>query len=148
MDLEILPGVAEALDELKKAGYLLLVVTNQPNVAKGTQSRETVEAIHAELRNKLPLDEILVCYHQDSDRCHCRKPADGMLQQAALRYGLDLPSCYMVGDRWRDMDAGERAGCTTILIDYGYEEPEPAREPAIRVGSLAEATRWILRPGT
>lgn len=144
-DLEVLPGVPDALADLKAAGFLLLVVTNQPDVAKGIQSRAVVEAMHDRLRAELPLDGIFVCYHQDSDRCVCRKPAPGLLQQAAEWYGLHLPSCFMVGDRWRDIDAGWRAGCQTILIDYGYREGAPENGPAASVNSLREAVDWILQ---
>jgi D-glycero-D-manno-heptose 1,7-bisphosphate phosphatase len=143
-ELEMLPDVKEALADLKAAGFLLLVVTNQPDVGKGTQSREMVEAIHARLRAELPLDDIFVCYHVDADACSCRKPRPGLLEQAALQYGIDLASSYMVGDRWRDIDAGHRAGCTTIFLDYAYQERGPEREPAVRVQSLREAARWIL----
>lgn len=143
-ELELLPGVTEALADLKAAGFLLLVVTNQPDVGKGTQSRETVEAIHARLRAELPLDDIFVCYHVDADACSCRKPMPGLLEQAALRYGIDLASSYMVGDRWRDIDAGHKAGCATIFLDYMYQERGPEHEPAVRVQSLREAARWIL----
>jgi D-glycero-D-manno-heptose 1,7-bisphosphate phosphatase len=146
-ELEILPGVAEALANLKTAGFLLLVVTNQPNVGNGIQSREAVEAMHAKLQAELPLDDIFVCYHVDADACCCRKPAPGLLEQASARYGLDMPSCYIVGDRWRDVDAGHRAGCRAILIDYGYRERAPEKEPAARVYSLRDAAQWILRPG-
>jgi D-glycero-D-manno-heptose 1,7-bisphosphate phosphatase len=144
-DLEILPGVPEALEHLKRAGFLLLVVTNQPDVGSGKQSREVVEALHANLQAGLPLDAIFVCYHVDADACTCRKPAPGMLQQAAARFGLYLPGCYMVGDRWRDVDAGHRAGCRTILLDYGYRERAADNEPAANVTSLMEAAGWILQ---
>jgi D-glycero-D-manno-heptose 1,7-bisphosphate phosphatase len=143
-ELEILPGVTEALADLKAGGFLLLVVTNQPDVGGGTQSRETVEAIHARLHAELPLDDIFVCYHVDADACSCRKPMPGLFEQAARRYGVDLASSYMVGDRWRDIDAGHRAGCTTVFLDYGYQERAPEQEPAVRVQSLREAARWIL----
>jgi D-glycero-D-manno-heptose 1,7-bisphosphate phosphatase len=144
-ELEILPGVAGALADLKAAGFLLLVVTNQPDVGNGTQSREVVEAMHARLRAELPLDDVFVCYHVDADGCACRKPAPGLLLQAAAQYGLDLASCYVVGDRWRDVDAAHRAGCRPIFLDYGYQERGPACEPAARVHSLREAADWILR---
>jgi D-glycero-D-manno-heptose 1,7-bisphosphate phosphatase len=143
--LEILPGVPQALQELRGAGFLLLVVTNQPDVGNGSQTREAVEAIHSSLRAELPLDDIFVCYHVDADACNCRKPAPGMLEEAAARYHLDLPHCYMVGDRWRDVDAGHRAGCRTILLDYGYRERAADNEPAARVTSLIEAAGWILQ---
>ena len=143
--LEILPGVPEALSELKAAGFLLLVVTNQPDVATGMQSRQQVEAIHARLRSMLPLDEFFVCYHQESDGCACRKPAPGLLNQAAVRFQLNLGSCFMVGDRWRDVDAGGRAGCRTAFIDYRYRERPPDYPPDVRVDSLRAAADWILR---
>jgi D-glycero-D-manno-heptose 1,7-bisphosphate phosphatase len=143
-DLEILPGVPEALADLKRAGFLLLVATNQPDVSKGSQTREAVEAIHRRLQSDLPLDAIFVCYHDDADACACRKPAPGMLTEAARRYRLDLPSCYMIGDRWRDIDAGHRAGCRTVLIDYEYRERSPEKAPAFRVKSLREAADRIL----
>jgi D-glycero-D-manno-heptose 1,7-bisphosphate phosphatase len=142
--LEILPGVPDALADLKAAGFLLLVVTNQPGVAKGIQLRPAVEAIHRRLQAELPLDAIFVCYHQDSDRCNCRKPAPGLLEEAAARYGLNLPFCFMVGDRWRDVDAGCRAGCQTILLDYGYRERAPENQPAARLGALRKVAGWVL----
>jgi D-glycero-D-manno-heptose 1,7-bisphosphate phosphatase len=141
---EVLPGVSTALADLKAAGFLLIVATNQPDVANGIQSRDNVEAIHRRLRAELPLDEILVCYHRDEDQCHCRKPAPGLLLEAAARYALDLSLCFMVGDRWRDVDAGSRAGCRAILLDYGYRERPPQNEPVARVSSLRQATDWIL----
>jgi len=143
--LEILPAVPKSLLALRRAGFLLIVVTNQPDVGRGTQSRETIEAIHSRLREELALDDIFVCYHADCDGCNCRKPAPGLLQQAAARYALDLPSCYMVGDRWRDVDAGHNAGCRSILIDYKYQEQTPEKEPIALLGSLREAADWILR---
>lgn len=142
-ELEILPGVPEALSRLSAAGFRLIVVTNQPDVARGRQSRETVEAIHTVLRNQLPIDEFRVCYHDDADRCSCRKPLPGMLQQAAADLCLDLMASFLVGDRWRDIEAGRNAGCATVFIDYGYDEIQP-QNLDVRVASLLEATEWIL----
>src|ERR1017187_1809436 len=117
-ELEILPGVPEALGLLKAAGFALIVVTNQPDVARGVQRREVVEAINATLGAQLPIDEFRVCYHDDRDQCPCRKPQPGLLTRAPL-YALDRS--ILVGDRWRDIEAGQRAGVqATILIDYGY----------------------------
>jgi D-sedoheptulose 7-phosphate isomerase len=143
-ELEVLPGVPEALLELKQHGYKLLVVTNQPDVARGKQSRQMVDAMHQVLSARLPLDEILVCYHTDQDKCDCRKPMPGMLLEAAKKHNIDLAASFMVGDRWRDMEAGYNAGCKTILIDYGYSERSPAHAPDLRVGSLREAADWII----
>lgn len=142
-ELEILPGVPEALARLRDAGYFIVVVTNQPDVARGITTRENVEAIHAVLGSRLPIDEFRVCYHDDIDRCSCRKPAPGMLIETAREKHLDLASSIMVGDRWRDVEAGKGAGCTTIFVDYGYAETTP-KEPDKRVKSLLEATEWIL----
>lgn len=144
--LEILPGVEEALGRLRKAGFRLIVVTNQPDVARGTQTSEVVEAMHAMLRSRLPLDEVLTCYHDNADRCVCRKPAPGLLLAAAEKYRIDLAASYMVGDRWRDVEAGRRAGCTTLFVDYQYGETEPI-QPHVRVDSLTAATDWILAHG-
>jgi D-glycero-D-manno-heptose 1,7-bisphosphate phosphatase len=144
-ELEILPGVPQALAELKECGFLLLVVTNQPDVARGTQKRSTVETIHAALAKKLPIDSFFVCYHDDPENCECRKPKPGLLLEAAARYGLDLSLSFLIGDRWRDIDAGHAAGCRTVLIDGGYAEREPASPPAARAGSCLEAARWILQ---
>ena len=142
-ELEILPGVPEALDKLQAAGYRLIVVTNQPDVARQAQTKDAVEAMHAALQAQLPLDAFRVCYHDDADQCDCRKPRPGLLLSAAWDMEVDLSASIMVGDRWRDIEAGQRAGCTTIFIDYHYAEPLQS-EPHLRVGSLAEAADWIL----
>lgn len=142
-DLEILPGVADALQSLHKAGWLLIVVTNQPDVARGTTHRADVEAINAHLQKCLPIDEFRTCYHDSNDGCNCRKPLPGALIAAAEIHGIDLVSSYMVGDRWRDTEAGERAGCKTIFLDYGYDEKQPDKFNH-RAQSLSEAADIIL----
>jgi D-sedoheptulose 7-phosphate isomerase len=147
-ELEVLPGVSEALRELKLHGYELLVVTNQPDVGRGKQSREALDAMHQSLAAQLPIDDILVCCHTDQDKCDCRKPLPGMLLEAAQKHHIDLAASFMVGDRWRDIEAGYNAGCKTILIDYGYSERPPDRAPDLRVGSLREAADWIIRSTT
>lgn len=142
-ELEIPAGVPEILRELKAAGFLLLGVTNQPDVARGTQRRFVVEAINAALLEALPLHEIFVCFHDDHDGCQCRKPLPGLLLQAAAKYTIELTSSFMVGDRWRDVEAGRRAGCTTVLIEQGYLEVGSS-SPDHRVRSLPEGGAWIL----
>jgi D-glycero-D-manno-heptose 1,7-bisphosphate phosphatase len=145
-ELVIADTAHEALARLKAKGFRLIVVTNQPDVGRGVQRRETVDAINAEVRRRLPLDEVLVCYHDDRDGCACRKPAPGLLLDAAARHGIALDASYMVGDRWRDVEAGRRAGCKTIWIDLGYRERRPEGYDA-RVGTLVEAISWILDDG-
>lgn len=152
-EFEILPGVAEACAKLKQAGFLLVVATNQPDVGRGTMARETVEALHDHMSQILPLDRVEVCYHsgRSDSECDCRKPGTGMLQNAARALGIDLAGSFMVGDRWRDIDCGHAAGCTTILVDYDYDEPL-RQQPDYRVKSLREAADLILglsrkRPG-
>jgi D-glycero-D-manno-heptose 1,7-bisphosphate phosphatase len=141
--LEILPGVADAMHLLHKAGWLLIVVTNQPDVSRGITPRADVESINAHLQNCLPINDFRTCYHDSGDGCDCRKPLPGALLAAADAHGIELPSSYMVGDRWRDIEAGERAGCKTIFIDYGYDEKQPEKFNH-RVRSLAEAADIIL----
>ncbi len=143
-ELRILPGTAEALARLKERDFVLLVVTNQPDVARGSQQRGTVEDMSRRLRAELPLDGVLTCYHDDKDNCDCRKPLPGLLRRASQGFGIDLGVSYMIGDRWRDIDAGASAGCKTIWIDRGYRERAPAAVPDVRVESLPEAVDWIL----
>jgi len=142
-EMEILPGVPEALHRLHAAGFLLIVVTNQPNVSRGIQTRASIEAIHTALRAALPLSDIRVCYHDDADGCRCRKPAAGMLLDATRDEGIDLSTSFMVGDRWRDIEAGRRAGCKTVFIDYDYAEPKPV-DFDFKAASLAASVEWIL----
>ena len=126
-EFQLLPGVEDALRRLKAAGFLLVVVTNQPDVATGRTTQATVDAMHAELRRRLPLDDIKVCVHVDADRCQCRKPKPGMMLDAAMQWNIDLSTSYLVGDRWRDIEAGRAAGCSTVFVDYGYPQDGPNR---------------------
>jgi D-glycero-D-manno-heptose 1,7-bisphosphate phosphatase len=142
-ELELLPDAEEACALLKQADFALVVVTNQPEIARGTQNAETVARQNDVLWDALPLDEIVVCPHDDDDGCECRKPKPGMLLDSADRLGLDLPSSFMVGDRWRDVEAGRRAGCRVIFVDRGHDE-EPRAEADAVVSSLEGAARWIL----
>ena len=142
-DLEILPGVSEALKKLHAADYLLIVVTNQPDVARGTAMKADVERMNSQLSLQLPLDDIKTCYHDGSDGCPCRKPLPGALLKAAKEHDIDLSKSFMVGDRWRDIEAGQRAGCKTFFLNYRYTEQQPEM-PDFIVSSLLEAQKIIL----
>jgi D-glycero-D-manno-heptose 1,7-bisphosphate phosphatase len=142
-EFRIVEDAPEALRKLKDAGYLLIVVTNQPDVARGTASMETMQTFDAALRAALPIDDILSCFHDDSDHCDCRKPKPGLLLAAAQKHNIDLGGSYMIGDRWRDIDAGADAGCRTILIDHRYAERPPDHTAWARVTSLSEAAELV-----
>jgi D-glycero-D-manno-heptose 1,7-bisphosphate phosphatase len=142
--VEIPEGVRSALDRLKAHGFALIVVTNQPDVGRGTQTQEVVEQIHAHLRSILPLDDVLVCYHTDQHGCSCRKPKPGLLLAAAEKLNIDLSRSFMIGDRWRDVEAGQNAGCRTILLESSYDERRPVKAPDWSVTSLREAADWII----
>jgi D-glycero-D-manno-heptose 1,7-bisphosphate phosphatase len=142
-ELELLPGVAEACAELAAAGLPLIVVTNQPDIARGTQSAEAVDAINARLRELIAVDEVVVCPHDDADECACRKPKPGMLVDAARRRELELERSVMVGDRWRDIEAGRAAGTRTVFLDRSYAERAPDG-PDLTVNELKESVTWII----
>jgi D-glycero-D-manno-heptose 1,7-bisphosphate phosphatase len=140
----LLPGVEHAVIALREAGFLIIVVTNQPDVATGVQQREVVESMHGKLLRDGLCDDIKACYHTDADGCDCRKPKPGMLLEAAREWQIDLSHSFMVGDRWRDVAAGKAAGCYTFFIDYGYRE-QRADNPDAVVASLSEASQMILQ---
>jgi D-glycero-D-manno-heptose 1,7-bisphosphate phosphatase len=142
-DLQLLPGVERACWSLRDAGYLLIVVTNQPDIRRGTTTTANVNLMNDALVAKLPIDAIRTCPHDDIDGCECRKPKPGMLIDAARDLDIDLASSFMIGDRWRDVEAGRRAGCRTIWIDCGYDERAPVGAD-LRTSSLQQAAPWIL----
>jgi D-glycero-D-manno-heptose 1,7-bisphosphate phosphatase len=135
-EMTLLPGVEDACARLKQSGFLLIVVTNQPDVARGTAANGEVAVINAALQARLGLDEVCVCPHDDADDCACRKPKPGLLLDAAHRWNIDLAKSFMIGDRWRDVEAGQAAGCRTIFLDYSYAERRPDA-PDIVAPSLA-----------
>lgn len=143
-DLRVLPGVREACKKLREAGFALILVTNQPDIARGAVSAEQVAEMNRRIQRFLELDGVGVCPHDDAARCSCRKPQPGLLLEAARVWNIDLGSSFIVGDRWRDIEAGQRAGCRAIFVDYGYAERRPTG-PYVGVGSLREAANWILR---
>ena len=142
-EFELLPGVVESVRQLKERGYLIIVITNQPDVADGRTLRSVVDAMHDLIRSKLAVDDIKVCFHNDSAGCACRKPKPGMILAAAAEHGIDLPRSYVIGDRWRDIAAGRAAGCVTFFVNCGYDQDGPNLPDRV-VKSLPEATSLIL----
>src|SRR4051812_30817440 len=147
-EFEVYPEAVEACAELKAAGFILIVVTNQPDVGRGTQSREAVEGMHAKLRAAVPaLDAIEVCYHAGASQgepCDCRKPKPGMLLRAAVQHDIDLPRSFLIGDRWRDVDCAHAAGCRAVFIDRSYGEALRDK-PEFAVSSFSDAVATILQ---
>ena len=142
-EFTIFPEVPSALAALHGAGLLLVVVTNQPDVARGTLRREVVEAMHHRLREDLPIDDIRACFEVDSPESTCYKPKPGMLLSAAADLAIDLPASFMIGDRWRDVGAGHAVGSFTIFIDRGYRESLRDAPDAV-CRNLAEAAALVL----
>jgi D-glycero-D-manno-heptose 1,7-bisphosphate phosphatase len=139
--------VPEGCALLKAANFLLVVITNQPDVGRGTRTREFVEAMNLKLQSALPLlDRIEVCYHAGErygERCDCRKPRPGMILRAAAALNIDPKRSYVIGDRWRDVDCARAAGCRAILIQRGYNETLRGA-PDHTVSTFNEAVRVIL----
>jgi D-glycero-D-manno-heptose 1,7-bisphosphate phosphatase len=143
-DLELITGALEACQKLKEADFLTIVVTNQPDVARGWVLRENVDLINDKIRELLEVDDIKICFHNNADNCSCRKPAPGMLLEAAHEWQIDLAQSFMIGDRYSDIAAGVTAGCRTILVGPGDTQglyPEPNH----KVDSLLEAVHIILK---
>jgi D-glycero-D-manno-heptose 1,7-bisphosphate phosphatase len=136
-------GVAQATSLLQEAGFKLAVISNQPDVARGTQQRANVEVINSWLGTQLTLDRFDVCYHDDADDCDCRKPKPGLILRSGRSLDADMSASFVVGDRWRDIEAGKAAGCRSIWIDWGYAEKAPTAHD-FRATSLLEAADWIL----
>ena len=144
-EFELLPGVPDAVRRLADAGFKLVVVTNQPDVARGLQKREAVEEMNAFLCRTLPILGVMACYHDNADNCACRKPKPGMILEAAQRFGLDVRASCLIGDRWSDVAAGQAAGCrASILIATPFSGQERCT-PDYAAANLPEAAAWILR---
>jgi D-glycero-D-manno-heptose 1,7-bisphosphate phosphatase len=142
-DFHLLPGVAAAVADLKSAGFLVLVVTNQPDVGHGLISPATLDAMHTKLKSRVPVDDILVCSHTQQANCSCRKPKPGLIMEAMQRWGIDAAGSYIVGDRGSDVVAGASAGLYTIFVDRGYSEGLTMK-PDLTVRSLKKAAASIL----
>lgn len=115
-EFKIVEGVAPLLAKAKAAGLVLIATTNQPGISRGYQSRRELDRMHDLLRRSLPLDDILVCPHDEGDRCPCRKPKAGLLTEAGFKWHLDLDRSFVVSDKWQDAEAARTCGCLSVLI--------------------------------
>lgn len=140
-EFEILPCVDKALKMLKNEGFLLIVITNQPDVGDGIQKKEIVDSFHALLLKNLPVDDIEVCFERTSP---CYKPSPKMILNSAKKYSIDCKKSYMIGDRWSDIEAGKSAECKTIFINNKYKEPLKSI-PDWTFFSLYDAAKQILK---
>ncbi len=147
-ELQLAPGAPEAVLAVRDAGFLAIVVTNQPDVASGTLRRETVDAINGALAARLELDGVYTCPHDDADRCACRKPAPGLVVAAAVEREIVLAQSYLIGDRAKDIACGRAAGCTTAFVDFGYPETTTRPPADIVASSLREAVERIMERET
>src|SRR6266704_498686 len=141
-ELHVVAGSAEAIQQLRRSGLPVFVASNQPDVARGRLAPDELARITATLQRTLPLDDVAICPHDDADGCTCRKPQPGLLLTVAERWGVDLSQSYMVGDSWKDVAAGRRAGCHTILLRRDYNA---AAQADTVVQTLGEAVDFILR---
>jgi D-glycero-D-manno-heptose 1,7-bisphosphate phosphatase len=106
-----------ALYELKAAGFILIATTNQPGLSCGYQSRRELDRIHDVLRRRLPLDDLMVCPHDESDYCPCRTPRPGLLIEAAFKWQVNLEYSFVVSNKWQDAEAARFVGCTSLLVN-------------------------------
>lgn len=138
---ELFDGIREVLEKSKREGFLNIIITNQPDITRGLIKWETLEKMHKFIKENLPIDDIFVCPHDDIDNCQCRKPRPGMLLEAAKKWDIDLKDSFLIGDQWKDIETGKKAGCITILIDYLYNKEV---ESDFRVNNLHSAIEIIL----
>ncbi|MEM9138494.1 MAG: HAD-IIIA family hydrolase [Pseudomonadota bacterium] len=142
-DFRLYPAAKDAVKRLKKDGFLVVVVTNQPDVTTGILPERTLAEMHRRLKAALPVDGIEVSTATRDAPDRRRKPEPGMLEDAAGKWDIDLASSYMVGDRASDITCGMRAGCRTVFIDLGYTAEAPPNGQNATVSGLAEAVNWI-----
>lgn len=143
-DLEIPADAVEGCRLLKAANFKLVCITNQPDVARGLMAQSELDAINRAVLDALELDDLRACPHSDADGCSCRKPQPGLLIAAAHDLGIDMKSSYMIGDRWRDIEAGASAGCRSVFIDRRYSERRPVGMH-YTCDNLVDAARFVIR---
>jgi D-glycero-D-manno-heptose 1,7-bisphosphate phosphatase len=141
-DLRIFPNVKEGIQKLVLSKFQIVVITNQPDVSRGITSLDQVELLHKKISELTGIRYFYTCIHSQNDNCACRKPKTGLLELAAKDLGIDLSKSFLVGDRWSDIEAGNKVNCKCYFIDYGYDERIPVGEFEV-VSSLYEAVQFI-----
>lgn len=142
-DFKLMPNSKKSIELLKKNGFKVIVVTNQPDIGNSVVQLEEVEAMHLKLYEKTMIDDVFICPHRQDEGCTCRKPNIGMLIKASKKHNIDLKKSFMVGDRSSDIEAGNNAGCKTVFIDRHYKEASPLQFH-FKVNSLQSAVRHII----
>ena len=143
-DLRIYKFSANCIDKLKKKGFKIIVVTNQPDVGNNIVSKNTLKKMHIVLKKKTKVNQIYACVHTSKEKCKCRKPLPGMLLKAGKQHKINFKKSYMVGDRLIDIKCGKKVGCKTIFINRNYKEKKPSSK-ILSVKNLKEATDSILK---
>jgi len=143
-ELELTEEALEPIDDLKKGGFLVVVLTNQPDLARGRMAFSEFEAMARAVRERFPIDDLLVCPHDDEDACECRKPKPGLIYRACEQHGIDVSRSFFVGDTRRDLEAANRAGCPGLLIDTPYNRDVSCEH---RFQNLRDAVKFILEQG-
>jgi D-glycero-D-manno-heptose 1,7-bisphosphate phosphatase len=142
-EFKILPKAKKALKTFKKLNLMNIIITNQPDIKTGKQLSKDLDKIHNWMMINLDIDEILVCKHDDNDNCNCRKPKTGMIEQAVEKYQINISQSYLIGDRWKDIQCGQKAGCKeNFFVNYNYNETRP-KMPYIVVKSLYECSQYL-----
>jgi D-glycero-D-manno-heptose 1,7-bisphosphate phosphatase len=121
-EFKLIPGIKKPLEELSNMGFLLFIISNQPDVARGNIKKDVIEKINKIIYYNYPIKEILICPHDDSQQCDCRKPKPGMIISLSKKWEIDIKKSYLIGDSWKDIEAGKKAGCKTILLDKNYNQ--------------------------
>jgi D-glycero-D-manno-heptose 1,7-bisphosphate phosphatase len=153
-ELTIFPFVPEAIARLNRAGYRVIVISNQQGIAKKVVTEDDLKAISENIQKTVQksggeIAHFYYCKHLKEDMCNCRKPKAGLIHQAALDLGIKLEGCYLIGDTEKDLIAARSAGCTPILVLSGHTQPDMipklSTQPAYVAANLAEAVDWVLQ---
>ena len=142
-EFRLLPGAVKSISRLKNLGFKIIVITNQPDVAKNKLTLKTLNQMNDILRKKTEIDDIFVCMHKKEDNCRCRKPRKGLLKKANKKYNIDYKNSFFIGDRDIDMECGIKSGCRTIFINRNYKEKKPKFFEA-SFNSIILAAKYIM----